>query len=69
MLPLGSRSVVHARVVSVDGRKVKTEGAISDQSGNVIADGTALFLTLDPTKFGQLASEASARLKREDSAI
>lgn len=64
MLPLGARCLVTCKIVSVDGRKVKTEGAVSDSLGNLVAEGEALFLTLDQSKFGQLAIEALARLKQ-----
>ena len=60
MLPLGARCVVEARVNAVDGRKVRVAGRLRQGDGHtVFAEGEALFITLDPKKFGMLASEAS----------
>lgn len=59
MLPLGSRCVVRAEVTSVEGRKVNVKSALSDGAGYLYAEGEALFVTLDPSKFGQLAAAAS----------
>lgn len=59
MLPLGTRIVVEARVESTDGRKVRTKGLVRDEQGVTYADGEALFITLDPKKFGALATEAA----------
>lgn len=66
MLPLGSRCVVRAKVVSVDGRKVNIEGALSDVAGSLFAEGTAIFVTIDPAKFGKLATEASRVFGQDD---
>lgn len=59
MLPLGARCIVEARVVSAEGRKVRVAGRLLDVKGVTYAEGEALFITLDPEKFGALASEAS----------
>ena len=59
MLPLGSRCLVHARVVAVEGRKISIEGALSNDQGILFAEATALFVVLDPAKFGKLAEDAS----------
>ncbi len=59
MLPLGSRCLVHARVFAVEGRKISVEGSLSNESGILFAEATALFVTLDPSKFGKLAENAS----------
>lgn len=59
MLPLGTRCVVEARVVTVDGRKVRTAGVLRDEVGHVFSDGEALFVTIEPKRFGALVSEAS----------
>lgn len=60
MLPLGTRCVVEASVSGVDGRKVRVAGRLrQSDSDTVFAEGEALFITLDPKKFGVLASEAS----------
>ena len=60
MLPLGARCVVEAWVSAVEGRKVRVAGRLRQGDGDtVFAEGEALFITLDPKKFGVLASEAS----------
>lgn len=59
MLPIGTRLLIEARVDSVDGRKVRTKGNLRSEDGTTFAEGEALFITLDPNKFGALAAEAS----------
>ena len=55
MLPLETRCVIEARVVAVDGRKVRTEAEVKDRGGRVFATARGLFITLDSTKFGEMA--------------
>ena len=59
MLPLGSRALVRARVIAVEGRKVSVKGALMDERHGMFAEGEALFVTLDPARFGPLAEDAS----------
>jgi len=59
MLPLGSRCLVRARVASVEGRKITIEGVLNDVSGITYAEGTSIFVTMNASKFGKLAQEAS----------
>jgi acyl-coenzyme A thioesterase PaaI-like protein len=60
MLPLGARCVVEAWVSGVDGRKVRVAGRLVRSEGDTVyAEGEALFIALDPKKFGVMASEAS----------
>lgn len=60
MLPLGTRCIVEAWVSHVDGRKVRVAGRLKQNGGDIIyAEGEALFIALDPKKFGALALEAS----------
>lgn len=59
MLPLGTRCIVDAHIVSVDGRKVRVAAVLRDEAGTIYTEGEALFITLDPEKFGALAAEAS----------
>ena len=60
MLPLGTRCIVEARVGHVDGRKVRVAGKLSQSGGDIIyAEGEALFIALDPKKFGPMALEVS----------
>lgn len=67
MLPLGSRCVVEAWVSSVDGRKVRVAGRIVHGDGDtVFAEGEALFITLDPAKFGLMPSDAAQLFSNPD---
>jgi acyl-CoA thioesterase FadM len=60
MLPLGTRCIVEARVGHVDGRKVRVVGKLRQSDGDIIyAEGEALFIALDPKKFGPMALEVS----------
>ena len=59
MLPLGSRALVRARVMNVDGRKVYVKGALTDGQQTLFAEGEALFITLDAGRFGPPAEDAS----------
>ena len=59
MLPLGTRAVVRARVIRVEGRKVGVKGTLTDGRQTLFAEGEALFVTLDPARFGPLAEDAS----------
>ncbi len=60
MLPLGTRCVIEARVVHVEGRKVRTEGALRDEGGTLYCDGRALFIVLDSERFGALATDVAS---------
>lgn len=68
MLRLGSRCVVRAEVVSVEGRKVIVKSALSDGAGYLFAEGEALFVALDPSKFGKLDAAASQVVAEADRA-
>lgn len=68
MLPLGVRCIIEARVDAVDGRKIHTSSVLRDEDGNVYAESKALFITLDPKKFGTFAAEASQFFGRFDGA-
>lgn len=59
MLPLGTRCIVRANVAQADGRKVSTAGTICDEDGTLFCEGEALFIVLDPKRFGTLAAEVS----------
>lgn len=59
MLPLNSRVIVEAWVQSVEGRKVRTRGVLRSEDGRLYAEGEALFITMDPKKFGALVGEAA----------
>ena len=51
---------VEARLVAVDGRKIWTEGEIS-QGDRVVAEGSGLFIEVDAGKFARLAASRSER--------
>jgi acyl-coenzyme A thioesterase PaaI-like protein len=59
MLPLGTRCIVRANVTQADGRKVSTAGTLCDEDGTLFCEGEALFIVLDPKRFGTLAEEVS----------
>lgn len=59
MLPINTRCIVQARVVTVDGRKVRVAGMLTGRDDAIYAEAEALFITLDSAKFGALAAEAS----------
>jgi acyl-coenzyme A thioesterase PaaI-like protein len=65
MLPLGTRCLVKARVLEVDGRKIKTTAELcSAQDAKVFCKGEALFVTLDHKKIGQLSDKAKVIVER-----
>ena len=51
-------------VAGVDGRKVRTAGRLLDEAGGVFAEATAIFVTLDPEKFGPLLEKVAAAVGR-----
>jgi len=58
--PIATELRIEARLVSVDGRKVRTAGEIYD-GDRVIAEGLGLFIAVDPSKFAHLAAARSQR--------
>jgi acyl-coenzyme A thioesterase PaaI-like protein len=62
MLPLGTDARLEAWVEAVDGRKVRTAGRLLDDPGVVFAEATAIFLELDPEKFGALLEQVEAAI-------
>lgn len=65
MLPLGTRCVVNARVVEVNGRKIKTTAELRSADGQqMYCSGEALFVTLDREKIGQLSEKAKVIVER-----
>jgi acyl-coenzyme A thioesterase PaaI-like protein len=62
MLPLGTRCIMRAQVTAADGRKVRTNSTIYDEEGTVFSEGEALFIELDPKRFGDLAADVSSLL-------
>jgi len=64
MLPLGTDTLLEAWVAGVDGRKVRTAGRLLDEAGGVFAEATAIFVTLDPEKFGPLLEKVAAAVGR-----
>ncbi len=52
-LPLGSCVLVKAQITQIDGRKVNAEGHIESRNGETrYAEGEALFIEIDPARFG-----------------
>lgn len=64
MLPLNTEALLEAWVDQVDGRKVKTRGRLFGTGGEVYAEGEALFLVLDPERFGVMAERAAQTFDR-----
>lgn len=49
--PLEERLTFTARVISRDGRKIHTEAQAVKADGSLVASATALFVTVDPSRF------------------
>lgn len=64
MLPLNTEALLEAWVHEVDGRKVKTRGRLFGPGGEVYAEGEALFIVLDPERFGSMVERAAQTLDR-----
>ena len=62
MLPLGTDATLEAWVDRVDGRKVWTRGRLLDAGGETFATAEALFVKLDPVRFGPLLERVAAAL-------
>lgn len=58
--PVATPLRVEARLVSVDGRKIRTEGEIT-HGDQVVAEGSGLFIAVDTEKFARLAAARSER--------
>jgi acyl-coenzyme A thioesterase PaaI-like protein len=69
MLPLGTRCVIEAQVVDVNGRKVRTHAVLRDEAGTVFSEGDALFIVIDPARFGTLACEAAKIFSLRDAGM
>ncbi len=63
MVPLGAPLVVETRVVGVTGRKVTMGSELRSLAGEVHAEGEALFVTLNPERFGDMAIKAREYLR------
>ena len=59
MLPLGTDAWLEAWVERTEGRKVWTASRLFDEAGAPFAEATALFVTLDPERFGDLLARAA----------
>jgi acyl-coenzyme A thioesterase PaaI-like protein len=66
LLPLGTDALLEAWVETVEGRKVWTAGRLFDERGEVFAEAHALFVTLDPERFGALLDQVTAKIGRRD---
>ena len=62
-LPLGTPCLVVAGVDHIDGRKVLTKGVLMDRDGKVFAEGNAVFVELDPNRFGDMMQKANEDFK------
>ncbi len=57
MLPLGTKVVVETRVERADGRKIHMGATLRDVAGTVFADGSGLFIQIDPARVGLLGAD------------
>ena len=58
MLPLGTPCIVEAEVVSVEGRKVRTQGVLRDEAGeHIYCQGEALFIILHEDRIDRLSEK------------
>ncbi|HXO18924.1 MAG TPA: PaaI family thioesterase [Thermoanaerobaculia bacterium] len=64
MLPLGTDTLLEAWVERVEGRKVWTRGRLLDERGAPFAEAQALFVTLDPERFGPLLEKVAFALSK-----
>jgi acyl-coenzyme A thioesterase PaaI-like protein len=64
MLPLGTDAFLEAWIEKVEERKVWTRGRLLDEDGSLFAEATALFVTLDPERFGPLLERVEKVLGR-----
>lgn len=62
MLPLGTDTTLEAWVEKVEGRKVWMAAVIRSPTGEIFADGRALFVKLDPERFGPLLEKVAEAL-------
>lgn len=46
MLPIGTETIVEARIDRVEGRKIHLSSTLADPSGRIVAQGTSLFIVL-----------------------
>jgi acyl-CoA thioesterase FadM len=46
MLPIETETIVTARIERIDGRKIHLRAEIKNPSGQVVADGSGLFIVL-----------------------
>lgn len=59
MLPLNTEVLLEAWVHEVEGRKVKTRGRLFGPDGELYAEGEALFIVLEPERFGPMIERAA----------
>jgi len=62
LIPLETVATLTAKVVEVQGRKVRTRSRLEGADGTLYAEGEGLFLTLDPSRFGDMAERAMRML-------
>jgi acyl-coenzyme A thioesterase PaaI-like protein len=58
MLPLGTKVLVETRVERADGRKIHMGSTLRDGDGTVYAEGSGLFIQIDPARVGLIAAGA-----------
>lgn len=60
MLPLNTITTIEAKVTSIKGSKIKTEGKIYDKTGTIYTRSEGLFINIPPEKFGTMTKHIDA---------
>ncbi|MHB2019477.1 MAG: PaaI family thioesterase [Candidatus Xenobia bacterium] len=64
MVPLGVTLQMEARVIEVNGRKVRTSAELRDTSGQVVAEGHGLFVKIERDHFDNLPADTRDHFHR-----
>jgi len=65
MLPLTTPCVVETEIVTVEGRKIRTRGALRARDGSALfSEGEALFIVLDEKHLADMAGKADVIVER-----
>lgn len=62
LLPVGTVTRFEAWVAGAEGRKVRAAARLEGEDGELYAEANALFVTLDPERFGGLVAQAARSL-------
>jgi acyl-coenzyme A thioesterase PaaI-like protein len=65
LLPIGTDALFEAWIEGVEGRKVRARGRLLAEDGAPYAEAEALFVVLDPERFGEMLRRAALALGRD----